>query len=101
MAPRTGFGRSSDRDPPLFVVEMLFKAFLWTQIRIQKTKKYFPRKASFEFYNGSPNWIRTSDLPVNSRLLYRWAIEEYNAVSIEQKHYIQIFKKSNFFASFL
>ena len=26
--------------------------------------------------NGSPNWIRTSDLPVNSRLLYRWAIGE-------------------------
>lgn len=28
--------------------------------------------------HGSPNWIRTSDLPVNSRLLYRWAIGEYN-----------------------
>lgn len=26
--------------------------------------------------NGSPNWIRTNDLPVNSRLLYRWAIGE-------------------------
>ena len=26
--------------------------------------------------SGSPNWIRTNDLPVNSRLLYRWAIGE-------------------------
>ena len=26
---------------------------------------------------GSPDWIRTSDLTVNSRLLYRWATEEH------------------------
>ncbi len=31
----------------------------------------------FGDYYGSPNWIRTNDLPVNSRLLYRWAIGEY------------------------
>ena len=29
------------------------------------------------FKNGSPDWIRTSDQTVNSRLLYRWATEEY------------------------
>ena len=26
---------------------------------------------------GSPNWIRTSDQTINSRLLYRWATGEY------------------------
>ena len=29
-----------------------------------------------EYDDGSPNRIRTYDLPVNSRLLYRWAIGE-------------------------
>ena len=29
----------------------------------------------------SPTWIRTRDLPVNSRLLYRWAMEEFGGIN--------------------
>ena len=28
-------------------------------------------------FNGSPDWIRTSDQMINSHLLYRWATEDY------------------------
>ena len=28
-------------------------------------------------YPNSPSWVRTNDPSVNSRMLYRWAIEEY------------------------
>ena len=29
------------------------------------------------FFTGSPGWVWTNDPPVNSRMLYRWATEEY------------------------
>ena len=32
---------------------------------------------TFDFWSNSPSWVWTNDPPVNSRMLYRWAIEDY------------------------
>ena len=52
-------------------------------------------------YNGSPNWIRTSDLPVNSRLLYRWATEEYKSLWRDYICFFLIVKTFFYFFCFL
>jgi hypothetical protein len=46
-------------------------------------------RLSQEKLNGSPDWIRTSDQTINSRLLYRWATEEYY-ISIFIVYYIGV-----------
>lgn len=47
--------------------------------------------------NGSPDWIRTSDQTINSRLLYRWATEEYIYFKVSEKDFIIILIKVKYF----
>ena len=39
------------------------------------------RRDKFDIIRGSPCRVWTYDPPVNSRMLYRWANEEYNAAT--------------------
>ena len=54
------------------------------------------------FFKSSPSRIRTNDPPVNSRMLYRWAIEDYTMFEslhlqnrIQQTLYHKIFIRSS------
>ena len=42
-----------------------------------KVSKFFNELFVIYCFNGSPDWIRTSDQMINSHLLYRWATEDY------------------------
>ncbi len=74
MAERQGF------EPWVTCATTVFKTVAFDHSAISPNIIYKVDKSLpyiYMFFYGSPNWIRTNDQTINSRLLYRWATGEY------------------------
>ncbi len=68
------YWNTADNRRKLCIIDMIsVELFVDTEksLKIKENEVFEVLRSLNCVSNGSPNWIRTSDLPVNSRLLYR------------------------------